>query len=127
MNQLLPCFGNSIFCSDNVINDKAGVVQPLDLEMFGSGAAALFDNPRLTFFVFLLPAPPVRTAGFIIRARTAFAVERVFVVLLADYTLHADRLKTRTLTKLGRQPPPEETLVVLGPLVEPSEPVNVCV
>jgi len=125
MNQLLPCFGNSIFCSNNVINDKAGVVQPLDFEMFGSRPPALLNNPRLTLFIFLLPAPPVRAAGFIIRARAAFAVERVFVVLLADYTLHADRLRTRTLTKLGRQPPPEETFVVLGPPVFPALPVNV--
>lgn len=88
MNQLLPCFGNSIFCSDNVINDKAGVVQPLDFEVFGSGSAALFDNPRFPLFVFFLPTPPVRAAGFIIRARTAFAVERVFVVLLANNAVH---------------------------------------
>jgi hypothetical protein len=92
--------------------------------MLGSRATTLFNNAGLTLFVFLLPAPPIRAPRFVIRAGAAFAIECVFVILLTDYALHDDLDRTRTFTKLGRQPGVCVTPVVLGPPVVPALPVN---
>jgi len=87
-NQFFSRVRDCVSRRDNIVHRESRVVQPLDFEMLGSRPATLFDNPRFPFFIFLLPAPPIRTAGFIIRARAAFTIKRVFVILLANNPVH---------------------------------------